>query len=370
VSNQPPRSEKTERPTEKRLRKAYEKGNIPRSQEVGQLVALVVFLAWAFLAGHQLLEGLGQGVRKVFAEIPAVTEDRLLLDLFVGQAGNALLLMAPLLLPLLAVAVVAQVAQTGYHPRKNVINFELNRLNPVNGIKNFFSFQKTVAAAKALLKFLIYVGLAVWVIVPAWSDIMSLALDSPGAITNAAAGVVADILEKALLVGLPIAAIDLGITRRNWYKKLFMTKKEVKDEHRENEGDPTIKGKRRQRQYEMANRRMMNSVATANVVVTNPTHVAVALKYDMAMSAPVVIAKGRGHVALRIRELAKEHRVPIVEDPPLARVLERICPLDKPIPATLYRAVAEVLAYVMGRTRGAYRQHPEVEDEMAAGGRR
>ncbi len=356
---------RTERPTAKRLNKAYEKGNLARSADVGQSIALAVFLLWSGLAGASFVNGLRAIVRDGITAIARPEDVGRLTDDGLARFGEGLTVMLPLLLLLMVAAIAGSLVQTGWHPRKGLVPFEFNRLNPIPGLKRFFSLDKLIGAGKALLRTLLYAIVAALVVLPEWSHVTGMAALTPAAIWDDTAGIARRILMRALLVGIVVAVADFAITRYRWYHSMYMTKQEIRDEHKENE-NPEIKGRIRGKQREIARRRMMASVQTADVVVTNPTHVAVALKYDrIKMAAPVVVAKGKGYIALRIREEAGRHGVPIVEDPPLARMLEKLCPIGGAIPETLYRAVAEVLAYVFRKRRGTYRTHEELETAPA-----
>ncbi|UCF69083.1 MAG: flagellar biosynthesis protein FlhB [Acidobacteriota bacterium] len=371
MAGQPDKHQRTEKPTGRRVNKAYEKGNVPRSADVSQVVQLAVFLGWALIGGTAFLTGVSQQLRGAITEVSGSMAPGQLLDSLESHARAGMLLLAPLFAIGFVFAIVAQITQTGFHPRKQPIPFQLQRLNPVNGIKQVFSLEKIVQALKAILRVALYAGLATIVLVPEWNNVVQLALVGPGTILQQAASMALRVLSRALLLSLALAVFDYAFTRYRWYRKLYMTKQEVRDETRQSEGDPLVKSRIRSRQREAARRRMMADVQKADVVVTNPVHVAVALQYEReTMQAPIVLAKGRGYIALRIKEEAQKHRVPIVEDPPLARTLERICPLGLPIPEPLYRAVAEVLAYVMGRRKGAYKPQHEFENEPSATGRR
>ncbi|MBP7146485.1 MAG: EscU/YscU/HrcU family type III secretion system export apparatus switch protein [Acidobacteria bacterium] len=354
---------RTEKPSGRRIRRAREQGQVARSQDIGHAAALAMFLLWAALGGAAFLSASASMMRVTLQRAGRGPGEAALMDGIVSSATEALVMMAPLLLLLLVGGVVGQLLQGGFQPRKNPLPFELKRLNPVTGLKNFINVAKLINAAKALLRTFLYGLVAAAVVLPEWSHVASLAMVPTSAFIGELAGICGRVLFRALLVGIAIAVVDFGVAWFRWYRQLYMTKQEVRDESKENEGDPMIRGRIRQRQREMARRRMMAAVRTADVVVTNPTHVAVALKYDKArMAAPVVIAKGWDRLAQRIKDEARAHSVPIVEDPPLARMLDKLCPLGAPVPAALYRAVAEVFAYVMGRRgRGRYRQHPELE---------
>lgn len=357
---------RTERPTAKVIRKAREKGNVARSADVSHAVSLMVFLLWAWFAGGAFLDAMRGVVRDGMTVVTQTDDPGRLIRLGEASFLRGMQILAPLLLPLMVFGIAGSVMQTGYHPRRPMIKLELNKLNPLSGLRRFISIDKIIAAVKALARAALYASIAAAVVLPEWKNVTGMTAMTPAGIWAATADIVRRILVRVLLVGIVLAVIDFSVTRYRWYRGLYMTKQEVRDEHKENE-NPELKARVRGKQREIARRRMMSAVRTADVVVTNPTHVAVALKYDRAkMVAPVVVAKGRGYVALRIRELAKAAGVPIVEDPPLARMLEKLCALGAPVPEALYRAVAEVFAYVFRRRHGPYRVHAEVESTAEA----
>jgi flagellar biosynthetic protein FlhB len=363
VAEQQSKDQKTEKPTPRRIEKAHEKGNVVKAMEPGQALSLGLFLGWMFVAGHLMLRSLEIHAKKILSTAGNNYGPGVILDRLSGAGDAGILILAPLLALLGVGAVFGQFMVSGMHLRKPLVPFEVDKLNPVKGLKNFINVQKLFEAAKGLSRVAIYAALAYFVAVPAWESVMWVAFGTPRQILGEAARVSGKVLLYALAVGIVLAIIDYAFARYRWYRQLYMTKQEVKDENKENEGDPQMKGRIRSKQREASRSRMMASMKEADVVVTNPTHVAVALRYDQAsMAAPIVLAKGRGHLAKRIKDKARELQIPVVEDPPLARTLERICPLGAPIPENLYRAVAEVFAYVMGRRRGPYQPHEEVEE--------
>jgi flagellar biosynthetic protein FlhB len=253
-----------------------------------------------------------------------------------------------------AVAVGAAAAQGGVHVATKALKPQAKRLNPVQGFKRILGPQAWWEALKTLLKTLA-VGLGLWWVVKtgAPSLVASGTLPLSATLQQTRDGVAA-LLRAAVLTGLALAALDVVVVRRRTNKQLRMTRREVKEEHKQTEGDPQLKGAIRSKQLAMSRNRMMSEVGKADVVLVNPTHVAVALRYDPVRGAPRVVAKGTGAVAARIRERAGEHRVPMVEDVPLARALHAQCELGQEIPADLYEAVARVLAFVMAlRRRGS-----------------
>ncbi len=356
------KSQKTEKPTGRQLERAYDKGSLPRSQDVGPAVSLAVFILWAFLGGGFVLSSLMSNMTLSLEELRPTEDSTHLLDGLKAGGVFAFRLLGILLVLLFVTAIAQSLAQTGYHPRKHPIPFEPGKLNPIPGLKKLLSLDKVVQALKAVVRLVIYAVVVAGVLIPAWPVVTTLPMATPGAILEVTQNIAGEILLWALAASIVLAAIDYSFARYRWYRGLYMTKKEVKDEQKENEGNPETKQKIRAKQREIFRRRMMSSVKTADVVVTNPTHVAVALEYKRdTMKAPTVLAKGRGYVAARIKEEARKHSVPIVEDPPLARAMEKICIVGHEIPEVLFRAVAEVFAYVFGRPGAVYREHPEVE---------
>ncbi|OYY47965.1 MAG: flagellar biosynthesis protein FlhB, partial [Methylophilales bacterium 28-44-11] len=276
---------------------------------------------------------------------------------------DLLIAFAPLALILLAVALASPILVGGWVFSNKAYMPQFGRLNPLRGIGNMFSKNALVELIKSVGKAFIVASVAYWVVSSDMEPILSLS-NMP---IEAGISEVSDLMLSGFLTIVAslifIAAIDVPYQLYHYAEKLKMTKEQVKQESKESEGNPEIKGKIRQQQREMARRRMMSKIPTADVIITNPTHYAVAVKYqEQGMSAPIVVAKGADAVALKIRELAKEHKIVILESPKLARALYAHTDLDKEIPEALYAAVAEVLAYVfqlrMFKQQGGFQ--PEV----------
>lgn len=347
------RSSKTEKPTPRRLQEARKQGQVPRTPEVGAW-ATVLVATWLLpgLVRHLLDTGaarLGAVQRVAASPDPAV-----LLPLLGRGLRDAVTLAVPFGLPLAAAAVLAAAAQGGLRPAPALLKPKLSKLSPIAGLKRMAGPQGMWEGGKAVLKTTVMALAAYSSIsstVPPLLDVGRLSLAAVCASTAAA---LLNLVRTVAVAGLVLAVFDYAVVRRRIMGQLRMSKEDLKEEHKREEGDPQIKGKIRSRQLEMSRNRMMSAVADADVVVVNPTHVAVALKYDPARGAPRVVAKGVGTVAEKIRQRATEHRVPLVRDVPLARTLHRICDLDDEIPPDLYAAVAKVLAFVFGlRARGA-----------------
>jgi flagellar biosynthetic protein FlhB len=270
-----------------------------------------------------------------------------------GLRGGAVAV-APLALGLMLAGVAASAAQGGLRPALGLLKPKLSRLNPMAGFKRTFGAHSLWETAKAVLKTAV-LGVVLYVTIRR----LTPALMAPGAmpldaLLGTIGGAALTLVRSAAIAGLVMAAADYAVVRRRTNKQLKMSRQEIKEEHRHTEGDPQLKAAIRSRQLAMSRNRMMADLAKADVVVVNPTHVAVALRYDPARGAPRLVAKGAGAVAARIREVATEHRIPMVQDIPLARALHKACDLGQEIPPDLYAAVARVLAFVMTlKSRGS-----------------
>ncbi len=340
--------EKTELPTEKRLREAREQGNIPRSRE---LATAAVFVA-AVVGLYALSGSMGGSAREWMKT--ALSPDPALLDtpnaLF-GHAGwmllKLMLAFSPLLLICVGAGFIAPVLMGGLRFSNKALMPDFNRLNPMNGIKRLVGPEALAELVKSLLR-VAFVGTAAGLCL--WQGAQSLRglLHQPlqSAIGHGLGFTLKLLLATAGAMAL-LAAIDAPYQKWNWLRKLKMTREELRRELKESEGSPEVKGRIRQMQMQLSQRRMMEAVPSADVVLVNPTHYAVALKYESGrMNAPTVVARGVDELALRIRQVADGNKVAIVSAPPLARALYRESQLGKEIPVRLYSAVAQVLSYV------------------------
>lgn len=340
--------EKTEQPSSRRLEQAREEGQVPQSRELSTFLVLIAGVGALWMMGEWISGRMLGMLRAGFAiERARAFDAKLMLERFGDLFTDALLTMMPLFGVLMVAAIAAPVLMGGFVFAPKMLGLKLERMNPIQGIGRMFSMHGLAELVKSLLKAAVVGLMGVFAVWREHEHIFGLT----GEAVEAA---VPDFLEMVLfatlliIMGLAILAlIDVPFQLWQYNKKLRMTKEEVKRESKEQEGDPQMKGRIRAMQREMARRRMMTQVPKADVVVTNPTHFSVALKYDAdKMRAPIVVAKGRGEVALKIRELAKEHKVPMLEAPPLARALYKHCELEQAVPGALYTAVAEVMAYV------------------------
>lgn len=340
--------EKTEEASPKRLEKAREEGDVPRSRELAACAVLFAAGLSLMMLQQPLNTALKDSLRSGLQFDRTMAFDPVSLLMKSSHTVMDLLIaFAPLALILLAVAIASPVLVGGWVFSNKAYMPQFGRLNPLRGIGNMFSKNALAELIKSIGKAFVVSAVAYWVVSSDMEPIMSLS-NMP---IEAGISEVSDLMITGFLTIVAalifIAALDVPYQLYHYAEKHKMTKEEVKQESKESEGNPEIKGKIRQQQREMARRRMMSKIPTADVVITNPTHYAVAVKYqEQGMSAPIVVAKGADAVALKIREIAKEHKIVTLESPKLARALYAHTELDQEIPEALYAAVAEVLAYV------------------------
>ncbi len=340
--------EKTEAASGRKLEQAREQGNVPRSRELASLAVLLTSAGVIAFLGVFMFQGLYKVMRNGmrFGLDDIASPSMMGRDLMQASLDGVVIFL-PLALGVVIAAVAANLLVSGwvFSPKALEVNF--SKLNFFSGVARMFSRQSLVELFKALMKGGLIAGVAGWMIWHQREGILTLSAEP----LEAAAGHFAQITLFTFLAAAAaftfIVALDVPFQIWNYHHGLRMTKEELRQESKETEGDPQIKARIRALQRETARRRMMQAVPKADVVVTNPLHFAVALKYEEnAMAAPLVVAKGSQLVAERIKELAREHRVPVVEAPPLARALHRHVEVGEAIPATLFTAVAQVLAYV------------------------
>lgn len=351
--------ERTEQPTSKREEDARRDGQVARSQEMSTCVVLVAAATALMLLGGRVGEALVAAMRHglELTRSAALDESQLVpaLSRQLFEVGLACL---PIFGVVVLAVLIAPLAIGGWNFTTKALEPKFSRLDPIAGFGRIFSLRGFIELWKAFAKFGLVAAIAVWTLWRSAPQLMGL-----GAMpVDAAIGQAIDLVTMALLALaaalVVIAGLDVPYQLWRHAKELRMTRDQIRQEHKESDGSPEVKGRIRQIQQTLARGRMLQDVPTADVVVTNPTHFAVALRYeDARMRAPIVVAKGTDLIAARIRELAAEHGVPIVEAPPLARALHRGVEIGSEIPATLYAAVAQVLTYVfqlrMARQSGA-----------------
>jgi flagellar biosynthetic protein FlhB len=340
--------ERTESPTQKRLEDARKKGQVPRSIDLGAAAVTLAATGALFMFGASAAEGLMRmlvdGLQVRGSEL--AQDDVMLRQL--GDSGSlALMAIVPLFAAMFVAAVASPALIGGWTFSSEALSFKPERLDPVRGIGRMFSVRSVVELLKSIAKFALIAGIAVLVIRSQLAEIGALATQSIGpAIVEAGRITLYALLAMAAGLGI-IAAIDAPFQLWQHTKELRMSMQEIREEMKESEGSPETRSRIRQMQQTLARRRMLQDVPKANVVITNPTHYAVALRYDEKQDlAPVVLAKGSDEIAARIREIAREHGVPMVSAPPLARAIFRHVDIGRQIPHALFVAVAQVLTYV------------------------
>jgi flagellar biosynthesis protein FlhB len=343
------KDQKTEEPTSKRITDTEKKGNFAHSREINSSFILLAALLGFMILGEQSTRNVMSSWTNMFSEswtlqltpeeIYKVTE--ITMKAFVK-------IIVPFLVLVMFAGVMSNLIQIGglrfsSHP----LVPKFSKLNPLKGFGRIFSKNSVVELLKSLFKVGIISVISYYVIKSHWKEIPSLMGFGVGQILSFMGFVALEIIFNVLLVMIFLSLLDFTFQKFTYLENLRMTKQEIKEERKETDGNPQIKQRIRTVQMEMARKRMMSAVPEADVIVTNPTHISIAIKYDTeTYAAPVVVAKGVGPIAMRIREIAKENSIPLVEDKPLARTLNKTVEVGQMIPASLYKAVAEILAYV------------------------
>ena len=339
---------KTEEPSEKRLREAEEKGNIAKSQEIGHWFVFLAAMLGMWMLADNLSRSFIRGSVVFFEQPHRIGIDpsnllRLTLDTALTIGGA----LAPILGLFALFGLAGNAVQNPPKASLERIIPKLDKINPMSGFKRIFSVSSAVEFIKNLIKIGMIGALLAYLIIPELDSLEALIALDITVILPHTARIVFKLLGALMAIMFVVAMADYLYQRYNYMKNLRMTRQELKDEYKESEGDPQIKARLRQIRMQRVRTRMMASVPEASVVVTNPTHYAVALKYEIGkMDAPIVTAKGADLIAKRIREIATENKVPLVENPPLARALFLV-EIDDPIPVEHYKAVADVISYVM-----------------------
>jgi len=340
--------ERTEPASARKLEQARERGNVPRSRELATLAVLLASASVIAMLGMFMYQGLGRVMRNSLSFDLADVASPVMMGRNLMDAGiDGVLLYLPMAITVVVSAVGANLMLSGWVFSTQALEPNFSKMNPIPGIARMFSRTALAELIKALLKGGLIAGVAGWMIWHQHDGILALANEPlESAVVHFGQIALFTFLASVAAFAL-IVLLDVPFQLWNYHHGLRMTKEEIRQEGKEIEGDPQIKARIRSLQREAARRRMMQAIPQADVVVTNPMHFAVALKYEeKGMSAPVVLAKGSQLIAERIKELAREHRIPVVEAPPLARALHRHVEVGETIPATLFTAVAQVLAYV------------------------
>ncbi|HUY22931.1 MAG TPA: flagellar biosynthesis protein FlhB [Acidimicrobiales bacterium] len=338
--------DKTEKPTAKRKRKARKKGQVATSREVSSWVvalAATMLIPMLFRSGESKMTALFARV----ADVTSSPSPQGALQVLQFGLGDVLALVLPVAGCIAVIGVLVDVAQTGGLFSLSAAAPKFDRINPIAGLKRLFSAQSLWQLAKQALKIAVLVLIAYKVLFGLGSKLVGAQPVDMTPVVRYAGSTMLGLVRDVAIIGLLLALVDYGIQRRRHNKSLKMSKREVKEEGRQSEGDPLVKREVRRKQLRLSRSRMMAAVAGADVVITNPTHFAVALRYEAGRGhSPQVVAKGADEVALRIRAEATKHGVPIVEDRPLARAIFAACEIDDFVPQEFYVAVARVLAFV------------------------
>ncbi len=348
--------EQSEEPTEKRKKESKDKGQVPRSRDLTTMLLLLGSAALLWIFGDFMLRGLEEMFNWSFNLDRQTLLDEKAPYIYLIKAGRqGLTILAPIAIPLFFIAIISPAILGGWTFSAEAMKPKPEKMNPFKGIKRMFGVKSLVELLKSIGKVLVVGFVSYFVFWIYQDDFFALATEPLRvAIVHAGSMFFWAFFYISSALGI-IAAIDVPFQLWQHKKELKMTKQEIKDEYKETEGKPEVKGRIRQMQRQMAQARMMDNVPEADVVVTNPTHFSVALKYDqLNMNAPIVVAKGTDIIAARIRELAQENEVPIFEAPPLARALYHTTEINDEVPAGLFVAVAQVLAYIFqlrGKTR-------------------
>ena len=363
MAEQDSSQEKTEEPTPRRLQKARDEGQVPRSKELGTTMVLVMGAAGILMFGPFMSERIAAMAKHSFSfDRDTAFDTGMMTSYLDASALEAAVALAPWLVVVLIAAFAGPLLVGGWLFSGKAITPKLDRLNPLSGLKRMFSANSLVELFKAWAKVLV-VGTVAWLtLMFFFQDAMRIQYESTeSAIDHAVTIIIWSVLALCASTAL-IAIVDVPWQIYSFTKKMRMSMQEIKDEYKETEGKPEVKSKVRQLQREVAQRRMMADVPEADVVITNPTHYSVALRYDAgASAAPVLLAKGSDRVALKIREIAKENNVPQMQAPPLARALFTHTKVGDEIPEGLYVAVAQVLAYIYQMDQFAKGKGPKPE---------
>ncbi len=349
-------SDKTEDPTQKRLDDAHERGDVVKSQEVN---------TWFVIAGGTLVlmsfaGGMGDSLtatmRGLLANSHKISMDgQALPNLFQKLGFEMLAAMALPFLVLMLAALLGNLIQHKLVWSYTPITPKLSKISPLAGLKRLFSKQAIANFLKGVAKLILVGTVLTTLMLPERERFEGLERTDPAAILAFTQSLAMKLMGAVVALLAVIAAADYFFQYRQWFEKQKMSLRELKEEFKQSEGDPAIKGKLRQVRQERSRRRMMAEVPKATVIITNPTHYAIALQYERGMEAPICVAKGIDALALKIREIASAHSIPIVENPPLARALHATVEIDQAIPAEHYKAVAEVIGYVMKLRRAIHR---------------
>lgn len=349
-----PAQDKTEQPTPKRREDAKDKGNVAKSRELNSVAVLIGGMLAIKFTSDYFSQTVKMFFRNTYIESSLM---QITVQSLPGQLSKLMLVVASLLLPILVTVLVfglaSNIGQIGFMMAKKALIPDFKRINPLSGIKRMFSSRSLVELAKGVLKVVILALVSYLVLTKYQDEYLLLATQTPSEIISFFVSVFFELTIKVTIALLIMAVGDYAYQKYQHEKELKMTKQEVKDEMKNQEGDPKVRSRIKSEQRKMVASRMMQAVPEATVVVTNPTHIAVALKYDPQSSAdaPKVIAKGKRKLAEKIKKIAREHGVPVIENKPLARGLYEYCEVGMEIPIVFYQTVAEILSKIYSENK-------------------
>ena len=337
--------EKTEEPTSKKIEDSKSEGNVPKSAEIPGAVILALSSVYLIFFADPIYLEIEKMIRYIFSFIGSELNSRVYYTIVNTVIYTVLYSLMPLFIMIIFLAVVSNVAQFGFII--TAMKFNLGTLNPISGMKNVFSAKKALEALKLIAKLTVIFITMVVLLGIVWDDIIAMMDQNLQNALNSMFILLLYFVFTILFIIILFAIIDFYFTRYYYFKQLRMTKQEVKDEHKNIEGNPEVKARIKSIQMKMARQRMMADVPNADVVITNPDHYAVALQYDdKKSSAPKIVAKGIDFLALKIKDIAKQSNIPIIEDPALARALYEQLEVEQEIPEAFYKAIAEIFTYI------------------------
>ncbi|MFD1850366.1 flagellar biosynthesis protein FlhB [Oceanobacillus bengalensis] len=340
--------EKTEKATPKKRQDERKKGKVAKSQDINAAILLLLCFATLIIFGKNILSTFSEMYKHTFTEfIHWEVTEKTVQQVFTGAAIEVAIMLAPILIIAIIAGVAANLMQIGFLFTTESLKFDLKKIDPIQGAKRIFSIRAFVELIKSLFKIVLVGAITFFIIWINIDEMLMTAFTNAESALHFFANVTIIMVISAIIALLFISIFDYSYQRYDFEKNMKMSKQDIKDEYKNMEGDPFIKSKRKQRQREIATRRMMSDVPNADVIITNPTHFAIAIKYDEKVaSAPYVLAKGVDRTALKIKEIAKAHDITMVENRPLARSLYQAIEIGDVIPEEFFQAVAEILAYV------------------------
>ena len=339
--------DKTEEPTPKKIEDAYKDGNVPKSQDTAGILSIIVALATLFFLFPTIINGTKTIYIEAISYHSIGINRENISSLMIQVIFETIKMILIIAFPVAIAGIIGNIAQFGFNFTTKPLTPDFKKIDPIKGLKNLFSMKKMLDGVKITAKVGVAFGVGFYIFLGFIDELPTVVLFNMFQQLDWLVDKAIILAGVMVIVFAIFAAIDLVLTRKDYFNKLKMSKQEIKDEYKNMEGNPEIKSKIKQKQMEMAKKRMMGEVPNADVVVTNPTHYAVALKYEKEKSdVPIVTAKGIDNIAQKIKEIARENDVPVVENKSLARALYAQVDIDQPIPTELFQAVAELLTYV------------------------